>query len=274
MSSSCARAKEFFEAEARIGQVLAVHVGQDLDAAHAELVDAAVEFGDRHVRVLQRDRAHRDETLGPGGDDFGEAVVDLARELAAEIGFRPVEALVRRRRDRLDVDAHAVHVLQPHFDRRQLGPAVLHLLDVDFARQRVGELAGRLVLSGIEMRDFRRHRRVLIVTMDIDAQAAALPVANGFRGRRGARTADGFQAALAQQHCGAMMVGGIAAAGCNTGEHHDVASFILKIKTSHRGHRGHREKDNRTMQTGSSIMDFSVFSVRSVANVFLECNDR
>ena len=55
----------------------------------------------------------------------------------------------------------------------KLRAAILHLLDVHFARERVGELAGRLVLAGVQRRDFRRYRRVLVMAMDVDAQAAA-----------------------------------------------------------------------------------------------------
>ena len=122
---------------------------------------------------------------GQRRDDLGEPIVHHARQLDAQLRVGPVVALVRRGRHRLDVDAHAIHVLRAASrSSRASAPRSLHLLDVDFARQRVGEHDGRLVLRRIQVRDLGGDRRVEIVAMDIDAQALALAVADDFGRRR------------------------------------------------------------------------------------------
>ena len=70
----------------------------------------AVELGDRQLRRLERHRAEPDKAVGMLGADLGDEIVDLARHREAEIGVGAVIGLARRRRDRLDVDPHQVHV--------------------------------------------------------------------------------------------------------------------------------------------------------------------
>ena len=57
-----------------------------------------------------------------------------ARDFQTRIGITLIGALMRRRSNRLDIDAHPVHVLETDLDRRQLGRAVVVLLRVDLAR--------------------------------------------------------------------------------------------------------------------------------------------
>ncbi len=102
-----------------------------------------------------------------------DALVHRAGELAALARVGPVVRLVGRRRYRLDVDAHAVHVLQAQLDAGELRAALLHLLRVGLARQRIGELDCRVVLAGIALGHLRRHVRIEIVAVHVDAKALA-----------------------------------------------------------------------------------------------------
>src|SRR6202011_2120524 len=63
--------------------------------------------------------------------DFGDEVVDSARRRASEIGVGAVIGLARRRRNRLDVDPHAVHVRDTLFGRGALQAGPLSVLAVD-----------------------------------------------------------------------------------------------------------------------------------------------
>src|SRR5438128_7515345 len=80
-----------------------------------------------------------------------------------------------------------MHVREARFYGRELWQSVADLLNVDLARQRIGERDGRLVLGWIQMRDLGGHCLVEIVTMDIDAQAFAPAIADYLGRRRGAR---------------------------------------------------------------------------------------
>ena len=109
-------------------QILAADVGGDLDAAEAQRFVQPVELGDGELGRLERHRAERHEAVGMTPGDVGEVVVDDARGGDAEIGVGAVIGLVRRRRDRLDVDPHPVHVGEPLFDRGELDAGALGLL--------------------------------------------------------------------------------------------------------------------------------------------------
>jgi len=95
--------------ESRIGQLLAVDVGQDLDALEAELLHAALELLGRLVAVLHRHAAERNQPILVLADIFGDAVVERAGGLHADIDRQVVIDLRRRRADELHVDAHLVH---------------------------------------------------------------------------------------------------------------------------------------------------------------------
>ena len=70
--------------EAFGGEFLVADTRADLDAAEAEFVDAAIEFLDGEIGVLQRHRAETDEALGVILDLAGDAVIDDLARLVAE----------------------------------------------------------------------------------------------------------------------------------------------------------------------------------------------
>ena len=158
-----------------IGQVLAVDIGADLNAAKIKLLHAAPKLDDREFRRLQRDRAEADQPLGTARNDLGDVVVDRARGVPADIGRREIIVLRGRRRDRLHIDAEPVHVgealvgpVQPLADAR-------HLRAVDFACRRAGhrKRAGRRRHTGGANDGFRRWRGE--VAVDVDHEMLAVP---------------------------------------------------------------------------------------------------
>jgi hypothetical protein len=62
----------------------------------------------------------RDRRNDPDGlHDLEETVVHHPSETPAEVRFRPVEDWGRRHRDRLHVDAHAIHVTQSNVGKSE-----------------------------------------------------------------------------------------------------------------------------------------------------------
>ena len=118
-----------------------------ISTAHAEPFNAVLKLGNREVGVLQRHGTERDKALRPLRHDLGETFVHHAREFLTHARVGPVVRLLRCGRDRLDVDAHAVHVFQAHFDAGELCRAVVVLLLVRLAGERVGELDLHFVLA-------------------------------------------------------------------------------------------------------------------------------
>ena len=135
-------------AEALGRQILAADIGRDLDAAEAQGFVQPVEFGDGEIGRLERHRAERHEAIRVASGDVGEVVVDDARGGDPEIGVGAVIGLVRRGRDRLDVDPHPVHVGEPIFDRGELDAVALGLLAVDLAGALVGVDLARVPRGG------------------------------------------------------------------------------------------------------------------------------
>ncbi len=88
----------------------------------------AVELGDRQIGRLKRHRAERDKPVGMTAGDVGEVVVDDPRRRDPEIAVGAVIGLVRRGRDRLDIDTHQIHVGEPLLDRGELDAGALGLL--------------------------------------------------------------------------------------------------------------------------------------------------
>ncbi len=107
----------------------------------------------------------------------------------------------------------------------ELRPPVLHLLDVDLAGERVGELDLGLVLRRVEVRHLRGRVAVEEVAVDVDAQAASLPVA-GELGRRRSRAARAVAALAGRRQ--PMAVPQVRAARGDAGEHHAFFSSGLK----------------------------------------------
>ena len=96
-----------------------------------------LQFGDRQFRCLQRDRAQAGEAVGMAADDIGDLVVDRACGGQPQVRIGAVVGLPRRRRDRLDVDTHQVHVGDALLRRRALRPRPHAVLPVDLLAARV-----------------------------------------------------------------------------------------------------------------------------------------
>ena len=137
-----------------------------------------VEFGDGEVGGLERHRAERHEAVGMTPGDVGEVVVDDPRGGDAEIGLGAVIGLVRRGRDRLDVDPHQIHIGEPLFDRGELDPGPLGLLAVDLAGALVGvdlaRVAGGAGVAGDHLGGLGGQH----MAVDVDGE----PFAAGVRG--------------------------------------------------------------------------------------------
>ena len=106
-------AEELLQPECGIGQIKAVHIGIDLDAAQSERTHRPIQLGHRQFGVLQRHSAQTDEAVGMLGGDLRDPVIDLRRQFGAQPRIGPVVVLGRCRRDGLDIDPHAVHRTQP-----------------------------------------------------------------------------------------------------------------------------------------------------------------
>ena len=114
-------------------QIVAGDMGHDLDAAEAQRFVQSVEFGERQLGGLERHGAETDEAVRVAAADIRNEIVDGARRLEPEIGVGAVIGLARRRRDRLDVDPHPVHVLDPLLGRSALGAGPHAVLPIDLA---------------------------------------------------------------------------------------------------------------------------------------------
>ena len=140
----------------------------------------SVELCESQLRGLERDRAETDEAVRVAAADIGNEIVDGARRLEAEIGVGAVIGLARRRRDRLDVDPHPVHVLDPLLGRRALSRGPHAVLPIDLAAARVGrgfEKPARDI--GIT---FDHRSRLLAADMAVDVDRE--PLAAGMGGAR------------------------------------------------------------------------------------------
>ena len=129
--------------EFRIGQFLAVDIGQDLDALQFQVVHDVVEFADRDLRLLQGHDAEPDKAVGLARAIFRHAVIGEAMRGLRDLGVDRVVALARRRGDDLDVDAHAVEVAQAAIDGGHDLADVLFLLRIDFLAGGIGEMRQR-----------------------------------------------------------------------------------------------------------------------------------
>ena len=80
--------------EAGLGQFLPGDISIDLDTLHAEFLHTALQFGNRHLRVLQRHGTQRNETVGMFGNGLGKPVVYGLRHIATQIRLGPVAIMV------------------------------------------------------------------------------------------------------------------------------------------------------------------------------------
>ena len=104
-------------AEFRVGQFLAVDIGQDLDALQLQVIHDVVELADRDLRLLQGHDAEPDKSVGLARAIFRDAVIGEPMGGFGDLGVDRVVALSRRRRHDLNVDAHVVEVGQAAVDR-------------------------------------------------------------------------------------------------------------------------------------------------------------
>ena len=96
---------------AAVVQVSAVHVGVDLEAAHAEVPAGLDHHLDGQLGMVHGQVGYRREPLRVLGHDLGEALMLEAAGLDRMLGVQPVEVLAGRDRQDLHVDALLVHVL-------------------------------------------------------------------------------------------------------------------------------------------------------------------
>ena len=148
-------------------EVLADHVGADLEAGEAEVPGGLTQHLDGQLGMVQRHVGHRGEPVGVRGDDLGEPLVLHPRDLARVLGVQPVEVLGRRHGEDLVVDALAGHVGQPHLGLLELPglPLAGPVLPVVGQRLRRRVQVPRLVLRPVErLGDPRggRHRQMRV----------------------------------------------------------------------------------------------------------------
>ena len=122
-------------------------MGVDLNTAQPQLLDGVIELFDRQAGVLQGNCAQSDQAVRVGGRQLGHALIDVACQLGAKGRLCKIIVLKWGRRHSLNVDAHAVHVLNTHRHVRQHGCAVAHLLGIGFPRQLVGKNVSDLLLN-------------------------------------------------------------------------------------------------------------------------------
>src|SRR5713101_5490752 len=92
---------------------------------------------------------------------------------AAELRVERIHELEGRARDRLDVDAHLVHIAQPLLDGREADEHVLRVLLVRGVRQIVREPHRRLILAPEDVFHHLVRGRVVDVAVDVDAEVTA-----------------------------------------------------------------------------------------------------
>ena len=129
--------------EFRIGQFLAVDIGQDLDALQFQVLHDIVEFTDRELRLLQRDDAEPDKPVRLARAIFRHAIIGETMGRFRDFGIDRIVTLGRRRRHDLDIDAHLVEIEQAAIDRGHDLADVLFLLRVDFPGGGIGKMRQR-----------------------------------------------------------------------------------------------------------------------------------
>src|SRR6202011_3626046 len=160
-------------AEALGREILAGDMGHDLDTAKDERFMQSIELGDREIGGLERHRAETDKTVGITAADLGDEVVDGARGFVPEIGVGAVVGLARRRRDRLDVDPHPVHILDPLFGRGALEACPFSVLAVDGTAALVRRGFEKPLRDGGIAFDHRRRLVAADMAMDVDREPFA-----------------------------------------------------------------------------------------------------
>ncbi len=155
--------------EPRAGDLDALDVRRHLDAPETELVRTAPQFGDGLGRVLHRDRAEGEETVGVIGRDLGQVVVDGRERPNREVDVvDPVVQLIGGEAQGLDVDSHLVHGGDPDVDRLHDRAEDLQLFAVYLTGQLVPHLEGAAAQPfGLRFHQ-RRGSGAFPVAMDVD----------------------------------------------------------------------------------------------------------
>src|SRR6266403_698383 len=131
------------------------------------------ELGDREIGGLKRHRAETDETVGITAADLGNEVVDGARGLVPEIRVGAVIGLARRGRDRLDVDPHPVHILDPLLGGGALEARPFAVLAVDSAAALAGSGFEKPSRDGGIAFDHRGRLVAADMAVDVDREPFA-----------------------------------------------------------------------------------------------------
>jgi hypothetical protein len=152
----------------------------DLDAAHAERFVQPLEFGDRQLRHLQRYSAKAGEAIRMAPDNIGDLVVDRARGRLPEVRVRAVIGLPRRRRDRLDVNTHQVHISDALLSRCPLHTRPHSVLTVDVLAARVRLRFQKPTRHGLVALDHGGGLDAGHVAVNVDGE----PLAAGMHGTR------------------------------------------------------------------------------------------
>ena len=97
----------------RVVQVAIRDVRADLDPGEPELTDAPLQFGDREIRVLERDRAKAGEPVRSIGDDPCQVIVEQARDSGCVDGRLVVREHDRHGGQDLEAHAGAIAILEP-----------------------------------------------------------------------------------------------------------------------------------------------------------------
>ena len=159
--------------EALTGDLLALDVGADFDAAHAEIVCEITQFLDGRVGVLQRHGAQRLEPAGILRRRLDELLVHQPGDLGPQLRVGPVVVLVHRDRDRLNVDAHAIHVGDADVENVHLRPDRLELAPVHRLGGGVAVAKGDLPGCARRLGHDLGRRRAFSMAMDVNDRTVA-----------------------------------------------------------------------------------------------------
>ena len=160
-------------AEARLRQIRAGDMRHDLDAAEPKRFVQPVEFGERQLGRLQRHCAEAGEAVGKAAAHLGDLVVENPRRGEAEIGIGAVIGLARRRRDRLDVDAHVIHVGDALLGRHALQVGALAVLPIGPLAPLVGRGFEKPARHRLVTGDHRGRLVAANMTVDVDGEPFA-----------------------------------------------------------------------------------------------------
>ncbi len=94
-----------------MAMLVRIDVRADLRAAQAEVADTALQFARRQIGILQRDRGQAGETRRMLAHDFGDVIIQAAREIERIGRLRPIAEHHRHGREHLHRNAGAIAFL-------------------------------------------------------------------------------------------------------------------------------------------------------------------